>query len=295
MVKYIIIILVLLSFQAEGQIIRANPFYTSRGVVVVSTDTLLLDSFPNATLAYSFRKLKTGYTGNAIRVRRASDNTEQDVSYVNNYLDTTSLKTFCSATNCFITTWFSQGDSTRNATQTTAANQPRIVNNGALDIQNGKVTAIYDGTDFFNITSIAPADSSYSAFGIGRSNLTTNNITFFGRATSGTNITLARISGRYYFQKSTAYLESTATDNTNAQILLSGISGASIFKQYKNGSEISSSTVRITINNTITAIGRYNNAQLTNGQIQELIIYFANKDSDRTGIERMINRFYSIY
>ena len=277
-----------------GQIIRAQPFHTRRAVSAV-TDTLLLDSFPNATLAYSFRKLKTGYAGSAIRVRRSSDNTEQDIGFVSNYLDTASMKTFVGANNGLITTWYAQGDSARNCTQTTAANQPRIINAGNIEYQNGKVTAIYDGTDLFNITSIGPSDSSYSAFAIGRSNLTTNNITFFGRATSGTNITLSRTGGRFYFQKSTAYLESSATDNTNAQILLSGISGASIFKQYKNGSEISSSTVRTGINNNITAIGRYNSAQITNGQIQELIIYFADKDSDRTGIERMINRFYAIY
>ena len=35
----------------------------------------LLDSYPNATAAYSLRKLRRAYTGDSIEVRRSSDNT----------------------------------------------------------------------------------------------------------------------------------------------------------------------------------------------------------------------------
>ena len=92
--RYLIIILLLIGFQAEGQIIRANPFYTSRGEVVVVTDTLLLDSFPTQGAAFSLRKLRTNYTGNCLRVRRSDTNTEQDIGFVNNFLDTASIQTF---------------------------------------------------------------------------------------------------------------------------------------------------------------------------------------------------------
>jgi hypothetical protein len=52
--------------------------------------TGLLDDYPNAAAAYSLRLLRTAYTGDAIRVRRASDNTEQDIGFVNE-LDTAAL------------------------------------------------------------------------------------------------------------------------------------------------------------------------------------------------------------
>jgi len=55
---------------------------------------LLLDLYPNAAVAYSLRKLRTAYSGNAIRVRRSSDNAEQDINFVGGDLDTQSLLDF---------------------------------------------------------------------------------------------------------------------------------------------------------------------------------------------------------
>ena len=42
---------------------------------------LLLDVYPNAAVAYSLRKLRSGYTGSAIRVRRNVDSLEQDFGF----------------------------------------------------------------------------------------------------------------------------------------------------------------------------------------------------------------------
>jgi len=56
--------------------------------------TGLLDTYPNAAVAYSLRKLRSAYTGSAIRVRRSVDNVEQDFGFVNNVLDTDSLLDF---------------------------------------------------------------------------------------------------------------------------------------------------------------------------------------------------------
>ena len=51
----------------------------------------MLDQYGDAAAAYSLRKLRNGYTGNAIRVRRSSDNTERDMGFYNNELDTVAL------------------------------------------------------------------------------------------------------------------------------------------------------------------------------------------------------------
>jgi hypothetical protein len=59
-----------------------------------SSGALLLDLYPSAAVAYSLRKLRTAYSGNAIRVRRSSDNTEQDIGFVGNELDTTTMLDF---------------------------------------------------------------------------------------------------------------------------------------------------------------------------------------------------------
>ena len=108
---------------------------------------LLLDLYPNAATAYSVRKLRTAYTGNCIRVRRSSDNAEQNIGFVNNELDTTSLLSFVGAGNGFVTTWYDQSGNGFDVTQTTAANQPRIVSSGVLELQNSKPTLYFDGTN----------------------------------------------------------------------------------------------------------------------------------------------------
>ena len=109
---------------------------------------LLLDLYPNAAAAYSLRKLRNSYTGSAIRVRRSSDNAEQDIVFdINGNLDTASLTAFCSGTNGFVTTWYDQSGGLNNATQTTAVNQPQIVNSGNLITTNGKAALSFDGNN----------------------------------------------------------------------------------------------------------------------------------------------------
>ena len=109
----------------------------------------LLDTYPNAAAAYSVRLLRTAYTGSAIRVRRSSDNAEQDIGFVSGSLDTSSLTSFCGAGNGFVTTWYDQSGNGNNATQTTAANQPQIVSSGNVLTTNGKPSAQFDGTNDF--------------------------------------------------------------------------------------------------------------------------------------------------
>lgn len=99
---------------------------------------LLLDLYPNAAAAYSLRKLRNGYGGSAIRVRRSSDNAEQDIAFVSGNLDTASLASFCFGTDGFVTTFYDQSGNNRNVIQTSAINQPQIVSFGNLILQNGR-------------------------------------------------------------------------------------------------------------------------------------------------------------
>jgi hypothetical protein len=56
---------------------------------------LLLDTYPNAAVAYSLRKLRNAYSGSAIRVRRSVDNTEQDFGFDSSgNLDVNSIENF---------------------------------------------------------------------------------------------------------------------------------------------------------------------------------------------------------
>lgn len=62
------------------------------------TTPSLLDLYPSATGAYSVtRKLRGGYGGKAFRVRRTSDNAEQDIGFVGGNVTSASITNF---TNC---------------------------------------------------------------------------------------------------------------------------------------------------------------------------------------------------
>lgn len=111
-----------------------------------SAPSLILDSL-SAGAAYSTRKLRTAYAGSAIRVRRSSDNTEQDIGFSGNALDTTALTSFVGANSGFVVTWYDQSGNARHITQATQAAQPRIVNAGTIDVANSVPTLVFDGTD----------------------------------------------------------------------------------------------------------------------------------------------------
>ena len=51
----------------------------------------------SATRAYSTRRLASAYVGSAIRIRRSSDNAEQDIGFVGENLDTAAISTFVGA------------------------------------------------------------------------------------------------------------------------------------------------------------------------------------------------------
>jgi len=96
---------------------------------------LPLDSFRTPSGAYSFRKLKSTYSGPAIRIRRASDNAEADINFLG-YVpglgspwDEAAANAHCAATTCFIRTWYDQSGLVRHLNQTTAANQPALIFN----------------------------------------------------------------------------------------------------------------------------------------------------------------------
>ena len=46
--------------------------------------------------------------------------------------------TFVGAGSGFVSIWYDQSGNSRNASQPTQANQPRIVSAGVMDTQNGK-------------------------------------------------------------------------------------------------------------------------------------------------------------
>ena len=99
---------------------------------------LLLDIYPGAEVAYSFRKLRANYTGQCIRVRRSSDNVESDIGFNGNYLATDALLSFIGSVDGHIVRKYDQSLNGFPWEQTNSTQQPRIVVAGVLtrDINN---------------------------------------------------------------------------------------------------------------------------------------------------------------
>jgi len=88
-----------------------------------------LDSISPLPLAVlSLRKLISTAT-KSIRVRRSSDNTEQDIGFTGDVLDTSALSSFVGANSAYVTKIYDQKGSF-DAVQATNAKQPMIVNAG---------------------------------------------------------------------------------------------------------------------------------------------------------------------
>lgn len=103
----------------------------------MSVPYVFLDSLSPAPRACcSLRKFISTAT-NAVRVRRDSDNAEQDFGFSGSsagaYIDSAALLSFVGAASGFITTVYDQTGNAEHIIQATATKQPRIVNAGVLD------------------------------------------------------------------------------------------------------------------------------------------------------------------
>lgn len=99
------------------------------------TDVPLLDAYPDATYAISLRRLRSGYSGPAIQVQRASDKAAQDIGFSSaGDLDMSVAKAFCAATACGISVVYDQsGAGCGNAVQMDAGRQFQLVLSGTAD------------------------------------------------------------------------------------------------------------------------------------------------------------------
>lgn len=86
----------------------------------LASDSYLLDSY-YATAAYSLRRLSKTYTGPVIRVRRSSDDTEQDIFLSGKSIDIAALNSFVIQNVNTYTSNFSSGVDSNTATNGTLA------------------------------------------------------------------------------------------------------------------------------------------------------------------------------
>ena len=125
---------------------RMTPKPTSTEIVFIPP----LDEIAATSAAYGLRRVRSAYTGPAIRVRRLSDNAEVDIGFTSaGNLNIVALLAHCGISSGFVTTWYDQSGNGRHLVQATAAAQPRIVNAGVIDTLGGVPTLVFDAVDDF--------------------------------------------------------------------------------------------------------------------------------------------------
>jgi len=277
-------------------------------IISVTTLPLLLDVYPSAAAAYSLRKLRSGYAGSAIRVRRSSDNTEQNIGFdANDNLDTSALTTFCGSGDGFVTTWYDQSGNGINATNTTAANQPQIVNAGSIILQNSKPTLQGDGTNSFLRFSLGSTAVPTSAFYCSQRNSGTGYTYDWAIGQSGWSSPLSAMSSGWFsgsqdaFEWSGAAVHQDGTQALNTFYLKSmlNLTGATKLLFYKNNVSQTigqpSGSITTDGNGAIFSDSSSGSLQRFAGNISEYILYKSDQTTNVNGINTNINSYYAIY
>jgi hypothetical protein len=265
----------------------------------------LLDDYPSAAAAYSLRQLSSSYSGDAIRVRRASDNAELNIGFVANELDTSALTTFASGTDGFVTTWYDQSGNSNDATQSTAGNQPQIVSSGSVNIEGIKPSTTFDSSDGFVLSSGFTL-SNFTILWVAK-RFSTNNNGMVLTGNSGSQFMGDDINGNGnpYVNCAAGALISISNLNTSASNIettyhlsyanrRNSTESVGQFNNSNNSYNNTSSNADV----NISRISKYSGGDASFdyvGNIQEIIIYASDQSTNRTGISNNINDFYSIY
>jgi hypothetical protein len=251
----------------------------------------LLDLYPNAAAAYSLRKLRADYSGAAVRIRRSGDNSEFDFGFdVNGDFDIAAAQTFCIAgggtRDGFVTTWYDQSGNANNATQTTAATQYRIVNNGVVDT---------------NLSKASLFNNNLGGNMLMNSRTTNLSVFIVRKITSGAggsnNWILGDTENYDYHVGNFDYLDGNSLPNvSNGSNYSNGVLKTFTSEPYPVNSTDLISMIHAgnASSNSLFVDRNFNNRGLL-GNVQEVILYSSNQSANRVGIQNNINSYYGIY
>jgi len=253
---------------------------------------LLLDVYPGAAVAYSLRKIAVATT-NVIRVRRSSDNVEQDFTAAQ--ITDGTLLAFTGPGDGRVVTWYDQSGNNAHATQATLNRQPAIVLNGALVLD-------YSGRNPTIEFNIANLGSALNAPLVSAQPLTLFNLrryrgggtpTWVPISYGGANGGYAEINiggtFRSYYGSYIIY----GANNTNREVFYSLANGASTAVSLNNGSEVVGNAG--TQGASALSIGAAGLSFAPSVNEQEVIIYDSNQSSNKSGILTNINAHYNLY
>jgi hypothetical protein len=254
----------------------------------------LLDQYAGAAAAYSLRSLTLYYTGPVVRVRRSSDNTEQDFTAAQ--VTDGTLTTFCGAGNGFVRTWYDQSGNGIHLQQSTNDSQLTIVSGGSVVTDGGK-PAIQSPTGNPNLTASWSAVPSYpKLFSVWKhTGSYLFNLTGIWHDIGTSVITSVANTTEYYedFFHNSRPRYGTAGRALNTRYIQSNEYTAGTNTVRLNSSTIGTNTYTLTTPTTLR-VGSQGDYPAT-GFIQELIIYTNGTGVDRSAVVTALNSYYSVF
>jgi hypothetical protein len=266
----------------------------------------LLDQYPGAGFAYAFKRFKASYNGNNIRARENSN--EDNIALLTEALDTSSLLTFAGGNDAFLPIIHDQTSNANNLTQTTANNQLKIVDAGALVTSGGHAatqgTGVTGGvtsniafsgmTDiwFFEVMEVVTSGSN-QFFYESSTNFGQNSGAFLIAITGGDLV--------IFNKRGTANLTNIYPISAGRQLISiriqNNVNFATFSQVFINGTEITKSSVNgfgdSELSDQILYVGA--RGGITNGfqgKRQASIFYPFGQSANRTGIETILKNLY---
>jgi hypothetical protein len=262
----------------------------------VALPTTLLATYPGAAAAYSLRLIGDGdYTGDAIRVRRASDSAEQDIGFDGNGdLDISALATFCAGTDGFVKTWYDQSGNGNDATQAATSEQPKIYDSGTGVItKNGKPAFETDGTNDVLETAGVDCASNFQLALVGAT-LSGGFGYFTNLASTDDGIEILNFGTSYRFSIE-GNDDTIAITLGNQSVAMFAYDGTSKIYSINGTENVDALTTTVSVSAGLE-FGKRIGSSPVNAVYQEFVLW--NNDthiSNRAAIEANINAFYSIY
>lgn len=260
----------------------------------------LLDTVGGAVGAYSLRLLDSSYGGNAVNVRRDSDNAEAEIGFAGGELDTKALSDHCGSANGFVDTWLDQSGNGNDITQATADNQPKIYDGSAVESTMGKPsvrfiaasTTYLDGLYLTNQTTstyFSVEDRNGTNYNSWAPDWGDNTIVTHGDVYAGGWLVGVRAFDAGWLQRP------GAAPSIQDERLIYWLRDGSGSELGVNGSSVATGTQDTASHNRLRLGTRAGLTTPNNGYISEFIMYATDQSDNRADIESDMNDFYSIY
>lgn len=246
------------------------------------------------------RKLKSTFAGSPIRVRRSSDNTEQDIGFDGSgALDETALLAFVGAGNGFVTKLYDQSGNARHAVQATQATQPQIVASGVVNKRNSRPTMTFSGSQGVDAPSVGLpyGSSARSLNAVYKPVSRDQGVVGYGTSTDPQNFVLYNYSNSDPFASSYGNDAGSGFAYDGLEKISTITYNGTAWSTFKNGTAGNTATTGIsTVQANPFSVGLGTGGWTPyQGEIQEVILTADQLSTpDRQSLERSQATFYSI-